>query len=94
MARQGSRTPDPRLRGFAAALAAYLAWGFFPVYFKALKAVPAPEILCHRIVWSVAFLAVIVTVQRRWREFAAAFRGRGLRVFVVTTAAGSACSPP
>ena len=85
MARQGSRTPDPRLRGFAAALAAYLAWGFFPVYFKALKAVPAPEILCHRIVWSVAFLAVIVTVQRRWREFAAAFRGRGLRVFVVTT---------
>jgi chloramphenicol-sensitive protein RarD len=76
---------DPRARGFAAALAAYLAWGFFPVYFKALKAVPAVEILCHRIVWSMGFLAVLVTVQRRWREFVAPFRSRGVGVFVVTT---------
>jgi chloramphenicol-sensitive protein RarD len=81
------KTPsrDPRARGFAAALAAYVTWGFFPVYFKALRPVPAVEILCHRIVWSMAFLAVLVTVQRRWREFVTPFRGRGIGVFVVTT---------
>ena len=37
--------------GFAAAVAAFLLWGLFPLYLKPLAAVPAPEIMAHRIVW-------------------------------------------
>jgi len=54
--------------GVAFAAGAYLVWGLFPVYFRLLRGVPAPEILAHRIVWSAAFLVLLVTVLRRWGE--------------------------
>jgi chloramphenicol-sensitive protein RarD len=56
---------EPRTKSFLYALAAYLAWGFLPIYFKALRGVPALEVLAHRVVWSVALLGVVVLVARR-----------------------------
>jgi len=53
-------------RGYAAGLAAYVIWGFFPVYFHALRPAGALEILAHRIVWSVLAVAALITVIRRW----------------------------
>ena len=44
---QGGDSP----RGFAFALAAYLMWGFLPVYMKALAPVPTLEVLAHRVIW-------------------------------------------
>lgn len=43
-------------QGVLFGLGAYLVWGFFPIYFKLLATVPALEVLCHRIVWSLLFL--------------------------------------
>ena len=81
-----SSAPNAR-RGFFYALAAFSAWGVFPIYFKALSAVAAPEILAHRVVWSAVFLAALVTVQRRWREFGRAFQSlRGVAVYALSTA--------
>ena len=37
--------------GLAAAVAAFLIWGLFPLYLKPLAAVPALQIMAHRIVW-------------------------------------------
>jgi chloramphenicol-sensitive protein RarD len=37
--------------GLAAALGAFTMWGLFPLYFLPLSAVPAIEIMAHRIVW-------------------------------------------
>lgn len=54
--------------------AAFLIWGFSPVYWKAIKAVPAPEIIAHRIIWSFAFLLPLILYQRQWRDFTAVFR--------------------
>jgi chloramphenicol-sensitive protein RarD len=51
---------------------AFLAWGFSPVYWKALQSVPALEIVAHRVVWSFLFLAVLILVQGRWCEFRSA----------------------
>ena len=48
---------------------AYLMWGVFPVYFKALKAVPALEILFHRIFWSFLFLLAVILIRREWPQF-------------------------
>lgn len=47
-------------RGVLSALAAYLMWGFMPLYWKLLDDVPAPDILAHRIVWSFVFSALLV----------------------------------
>lgn len=62
--------------GLAYGLGAYLAWGFIPAYFKLLTHVPPLTVLAHRIVWSVAFLALLLTLLRKWGEIRAALRGR------------------
>lgn len=55
----------PALVGLAYALAAYLAWGVSPVYFKALARVPPLEILAHRVIWSILLLAGLLAASRR-----------------------------
>ena len=56
--------------GFACGLGAYVLWGFLPMYFKLLgrAQVPPLTIVAHRVVWSVLFLAVLLTAQRRWAD--------------------------
>ncbi len=80
--------PDLRARrvGLACALSAYLAWALFPVYFKALGAVGPLQILAHRVVWSMAFLVGLVTVQRRWGAFRGALTLRRLAPYLASTA--------
>jgi len=52
-------------------LAAFASWGFMAAYWKQMQAVSPFEILCHRIVWSCVFLAVLISLQRRWGEVGA-----------------------
>jgi chloramphenicol-sensitive protein RarD len=79
--------PPNARRGFVYALAAYGAWGVFPLYFKAIHAVDAPEILAHRVAWSAVFLAAVVTVQRRWGEVARAFGSpRSVAIYTLSMA--------
>lgn len=73
-----SPAPQPSATGVAFAVGAYLIWGLFPVYFKAVAEVPAIEILAHRIVWSVALLAGALMLRRRWRDVRTAFANRRL----------------
>jgi chloramphenicol-sensitive protein RarD len=54
--------------GVAYAAGAYAVWGTFPLYFRTLYGVPAPEVLAHRIVWSAAFMVLYVTARRAWPE--------------------------
>jgi chloramphenicol-sensitive protein RarD len=53
-------------RGYLLGVAAYVCWGFFPLYWKLLRPASATEILAHRIVWSVAFVALVLAVARHW----------------------------
>ena len=68
---------DPRREyrdGLAYGLAAYGAWGVFPIYLKAVRTVPVVEVLCHRVVWALAVLAVVTAVRGELREVMAALR--------------------
>ena len=49
----------------AQAVGAYFIWGFLPVYFNLLKAVPPLEVVAHRIVWSVLLLLAMLYFRRR-----------------------------
>lgn len=62
--------------GLVFGLAAYLAWGFVPAYFKLLAHVPPLVVLCHRVVWSVLFLGALIAVQRRGSDLWACARRR------------------
>ena len=51
---------------FSAALA-FLCWGLFPLYFHAISEVPPLQILAHRMLWSLAFLLIVLALRRQWR---------------------------
>lgn len=53
-------------RGVALGVSAYIIWGILPVFWKALGTVGSLEILAHRIVWSVVFLAIIISLRGSW----------------------------
>jgi chloramphenicol-sensitive protein RarD len=72
--------------GLAAGLAAYGMWGLVPLYFKAVAAVPAMEILAHRVVWSVLVLGIILVARQGFGQVVEAFRDRRtLGVLMITT---------
>lgn len=54
-------TADLR-RGYILGLSAYVIWGLFPLYFKAIQAVPPLEIIVHRALWSAVFGALLLLV--------------------------------
>ncbi len=59
-------TPDQdRIAGLAAALGAFCIWGLAPLYFKLLGHVGADEIIAHRVIWSMAFLAIVLVARDR-----------------------------
>jgi chloramphenicol-sensitive protein RarD len=62
------------------AIAAYVAWGVLPLYWKTLKHVPAREILAYRIIWSFIFLFLFNTIRKRWPEFRQAYANRRDRI--------------
>ena len=63
--------PEPaeakRRKGALLVFVAYLFWGVFPLYVRALARLRPIEILVHRMLWSAVFLLIILTVTRRWQ---------------------------
>lgn len=72
-------------KGVLYGAAAYLMWGFFPIYFKALQVVPSLEIMFHRVVWSFLFVLLLILLRREWSRFRASIRKpRVLAVFTLS----------
>ncbi|MEL0641431.1 EamA family transporter RarD [Pseudoalteromonas aliena] len=53
-------------KGAIFACLAFLMWGLAPIYFKLIQHVSAFEILMHRVIWSVVFLVLVVSILRYW----------------------------
>jgi len=72
-------------RGFLLGLGAYALWGVLPLYFKAVAEVSAVDIVTHRVLWSLPFLAALIAVGRGWPKVRAAAASRKtLGVLAVT----------
>lgn len=65
-AMKAGSTADEPAKGVFFGLSAYTLWGLFPLYFALFEGVPAYEVLIHRIIWSCAFLVLVVTALGRW----------------------------
>lgn len=59
-----------------AAIAAYTAWGFLPILFKAMHGADSFQVVAHRVVWGLVFLLGVLTVTRRWASFREIVRNR------------------
>jgi len=78
---------DTHRAGILATVGAYTFWGLAPIYWKLVEAVPATQLLAHRIVWSVVMLAVLVAVERRGGELARVFTSTRVVLTLVATTA-------
>ncbi|TCJ00880.1 EamA family transporter RarD [Aeromicrobium sp. IC_218] len=65
---------DESRSGLALGVGAYLCWGLFPLYWPLLEPAGALEALSHRVVWSLGFVAILLTVTRRWDAFRVLWR--------------------
>src|ERR1044072_3398370 len=72
--------------GLIFGLSAYTLWGFLPLYFKLLTAVSPTEIVAHRIIWSLVFLAGLVLLWRRWPAIRAALGSARVMMILIVTA--------
>lgn len=69
-------------KGLWLALATYLLWGVFPIYWKMLQDVPAMQLLGHRIVWSFATLLFVILISRQSHALRAKINGRVLLIYL------------
>lgn len=53
-------------QGLLAAAVAYLIWGLFPIYWKLLQTIEPLQIMAHRIVWCLLFVALWLGVRQGW----------------------------
>ncbi|MEM7663287.1 MAG: EamA family transporter RarD [Pseudomonadota bacterium] len=60
--------------GFVTGLAAYLLWGFMPVYIKSIDHLPADLILVHRILWSLPTGLFFILIARQLPALKAALK--------------------
>ncbi len=72
--------------GILFAAGAYTLWGLFPIYLKSLEGVSALEILAHRILWSVPFGALLLTLRKQWPEVQRAFTDRRVLLMLAIAA--------
>lgn len=60
------------LYGFSA----FVLWGLLPLYWKLLEAVPAIEILAHRIFWSFLVVSLVVMMTGGWKTLYSSLSNR------------------
>ncbi|HEY0247422.1 MAG TPA: EamA family transporter RarD [Gryllotalpicola sp.] len=66
---------------------AYILWGLLPLYFLLLTPAGAVEIVAWRILWSLGFCAIALTLTRGWAELGALVR-RPRILFTMALAGG------
>ncbi|MET7383174.1 EamA family transporter RarD [Streptomyces sp. NPDC005526] len=81
------RSSGERRTGLLNGFAAYGMWGLVPLFWPLLKPAGAAEILAHRMVWSLAFVAVALLAVRRW-AWAGELLRQPRRLALVVLAAG------
>ena len=82
------KDPERHARvGAAYALGAFGIWGFIPVYYEAVAEVPLLELLAHRTLWSMMFVAATIIIADRHNAVRALLWNPRLLVKMFGTAA-------
>jgi len=72
--RAGRAPRSEQSTGLIFAVLAYSLWGLLPLYFILLVPTSALEVVAWRVLFSLVFCALILTVTRKWRSFAGVLR--------------------
>ena len=52
---------------------AFLIWSFTPFYFDAIQQLQVVEIVAHRFLWCIPFMAVVLFIGRQWADGGSSF---------------------
>ncbi len=78
--------------GVVYAVLAYSAWGLFPLYWKFFGALPAIEVLSHRVIWSLVFLVGLLVLRQQNAEVVRLLRSPHRIAFLLLTALLLSCN--
>ena len=70
------RGDSDRRKGLSATAAAFGFWGLTPIYWTAVAAVSAQELLAFRVLWAVPLAAVLLTLLHAWGDVRCVFTSR------------------
>lgn len=70
-------------KGVLSGIAAYVLWGFFPIYWKLLHDVSPLQVIGHRIGWSFILLLIYILLTNRWQEFRSALNLRTIGTYSI-----------
>jgi chloramphenicol-sensitive protein RarD len=73
-------------RGLFLGAGAYALWGILPIYFKAIAEVGPVDIVAHRVLWSVPFLALLLALFGGFGDVRRALRSHRTVAFLSVTA--------
>ena len=76
-----------RRNGLAATAAAFGFWGLTPIYWKAVEAVSAQELLALRVLWAVPLAAALLTLLHAWGDLRRVLTARRTMSALLLTAA-------
>ena len=82
---QPSAAGDRARAGLVFGLFAYGLWGVLPIYFKWLDGISPIDIVAHRVIWSLLFLAALVVATRGWSQIRTALRDRRTIALLLAT---------
>jgi chloramphenicol-sensitive protein RarD len=81
-----SRPLSQHRLGLLLGAGAYAIWGLFPLYFRALSAASPLEVLAHRVIWSLAFVALLLLLRRQWAWIRGVARNRRVMGLLLASA--------
>lgn len=81
------RGVSDRRNGLAATAAAFGFWGLTPIYWTAVEAVAAQELLALRVLWAAPLAAALLTLLRAWGDLRSVLTDRRTMSALLLTAA-------
>jgi chloramphenicol-sensitive protein RarD len=78
--------PESQPSGLPQALAAYLIWGFLPLYLLLVRHLPPFEFVGWRIIWTLPLCLLIVAARRQFGEIIAAITNPRVLVMLLVSA--------
>lgn len=70
-------------KGILYGVGAYIAWGFFPIYWKFLHHVSAIQLIGHRIIWSCVLLIAFIFFTKQWGDFRKTVNAKVIRIYSI-----------
>lgn len=74
-------------KGVWLGISAYAFWGLSPIFWNLVDDIEVSRLLAHRILWSLPVLAIVIAIQRRWRELLEILRPARTVLLTIATAA-------